>query len=63
MVVDFQNEASFSVFKRSEALFYRHAEHQWLALVPALQLEERWEISKKYLLEFLPSSKVFEKPT
>ena len=56
--VDFQNEALFVVFERNEALFYRHVECRWLTLVPALQkVEERWNQTKKYFLDFLPTIK------
>ena len=37
VAVDFQNEVIFAVFKRNEALFYRHVECRWLTLVPALK--------------------------
>ena len=36
MAVDFQDKATFSVFKRSETLFYWYFECWWLTLVQAL---------------------------
>ena len=59
VAVEFQNEIIFTYLKKSEALFYR-----WLTLIPALKkVEERWEQSKQYFVEFLTSKKNFEKTT
>ena len=62
--VEFCSEIVFAVFNRDEALFYRHVETRWLTLVPALEkVEERWDDAKKYFIEYLPSTKDFQKCT
>ena len=39
-------------------------ESRWLALIPALKkVEERWDQSKQYFMEFLTSKKDFKKTT
>ena len=44
----------------SSALFSQHLNTCWLTLVPALQVEERWDMSQKYFLEYLPKQKTFK---
>ena len=63
VAVEFQNEIIF-ISKKSETLFYRHVESGWLTLISALKkVEERWDQSKQYFMEFLTSKKDFEKTT
>ena len=62
--VEFCSEIIFAVFNKNEALFHRHVETRWLTLVPAIEKgEERWDDTKKYFLEYLPTTKDFEKST
>ena len=57
VAAELQDSTVFEVFSRNEALFYRHVETRWLTLVPALmKAEERWDESKKYFMDYLPSS-------
>ena len=45
-------------------MFYRHVESGWLTLISALKkVEERWDQSKQYFMEFLTSKKDFKKTT
>ena len=61
--VEVQNRI-FTDFKKSEILFYRHVESRWLTLIlPLKKVEERWDQSKQYFMEFLTSKKDFEKTT
>ena len=64
VTVEFQNEIIFTYFKKSETLFYWHVESRCLTLIPAFKkVEERWDQSKQYFMEFLTSKKDFEKTT
>ena len=64
VAVEFQNEIIFTYFKKSETLFYGNVESRWSTLIPALKkVEERWDQSKQYFMEFLNSKKDFEKTT
>lgn len=48
---ELQDKETFQVFPHNEALFYRHTETHWLALVASLlKVEERWEQYKEYYL-------------
>ena len=60
VAAELQDATVFAVFERNEALFYRHVETRWLTLVPALiKIESRWNQTKAYFLEFLPTTKDF----
>ena len=60
VAAELQDATVFAVFERNEALFYRHLETRWLTLVPALiKIESRWDQTKAYFLEFLPTTKDF----
>ena len=45
-------------------MFYRLVESRWLTLISALKkVEEKWDQSKQYFMEFLTSKKDFKKTT
>ena len=53
VAVEFQKEIIFTYLKKSDTLFCRQVESQWLTLIPALKkVEERWDQSKQYFMEF-----------
>ena len=51
LAVNFKCQATFSVYKRSQALFYSHVECRWLTLVPALQNWKKIGDFKEIFLE------------
>ena len=64
VAAELQGSTVFEVFSRNEALFYRHVQTRWLTLVPALKkVEKRWNESKKYFMDYLPSQKDFSNST
>ena len=45
-------------------MFYRLVESRWLTLISALKkVEEKWDQSKQYFMEFLTAKKDFKKTT
>ena len=51
LAVNFKCQATFSVYKRSQALFYSHVECRWLTLVPAMQNWKKIGDFKEIFLE------------
>ena len=61
VAIDFKNDATFSVFKRSEALFYGHVKCRWVTLVPALQKVEERQFQRNISCNFYHPLKTMKK--